>query len=130
MRGGFGAAEVGPLAARIGADDEEVGARRFALERDPDRDRHDVAGTQLDGLPALAAEPHPGAVRGDAGHLMRGAAVMVMRIDAVAPSVGPAMLREQLLACRGAIAAFGQGAAIYDERQGRVVRTTPLSAKR
>src|SRR5438445_7905286 len=103
---GLGAAEIGALAARIGTDDEEVGARRFALVRDPGRDHDDVAGAQLDGLPALAAEPDPGAARGDPEHFMRGAVVVVMRVDAVAPGIGPSMLRKPPLAGRGAAAAL------------------------
>jgi hypothetical protein len=130
MRGGFGAAQIGALAARIGADDEEVGARRFAFVRNPGRDHHDIAGAQLDGLPALAAELDPGAACGDAEHFMRRAVVMVLPVDAVAPGIGPAVLGEQPLAGRGAVAAFGQRAAIDDERQGGLFGTMPSSSKR
>jgi hypothetical protein len=50
MRTGFGAAVIGALAARIGADDQQIGARRLARVRNPGRDHDDVAGAQFDGL--------------------------------------------------------------------------------
>src|SRR5438270_12367353 len=104
MHGGLGAAQIGALAERVSADDQEVGARRFALVGDPGRDHDDIAGTQFDALPTLATKPDPGLAGGDAEHLMRGAVIVVMRVDAVAPGAGPAMLGEQPLAGRGAVA--------------------------
>ena len=75
MRTGFGAAVIGALAARIGADDQQIGARRLALVRDPGRDHDDVAGAQFDGLAVVAAEPHPRGAGGDAQYLMRRAVI-------------------------------------------------------
>ena len=60
---------------------------------------------------------------------MRCAVVMMMPVDAVAPGIGPGVLREQPLAGRGAVAALGQNAAIDHERQGWVVRHDAVIGK-
>ena len=57
MHADFGVAMIGPLALRVGADDEEIGARALAPVRDPSRDDDNIAGPQFDGLSAVAAEP-------------------------------------------------------------------------
>src|SRR5258707_799831 len=69
-----------------------------------------------------AAEPHPGVAAGDAEHLVGGAVIMMVAVDAVAPGIRPAVLGKHPLAGAGAVAARGQRLAIDDERQCRIVR--------
>src|ERR1051325_9882035 len=121
MDPGLGAAMVGALAARIGADDQQIRARALALRRAPGRDHDDITRAQLDALPAFAAEPHPRRSRRDAEHLMRRAVIVVVPVDAVPPGTGPAVPVEHALARAGAVALVLQRAAIEDERQ-RIVR--------
>ena len=117
------------LAARVGADHQEVGAGRFALVRDPGRDHHDIAGGKVDHRAARAAEPYPGIAAGYAEHLVRGAVIMVVGVDAVAPPTTPAVSRKQPLARAGPVGTFGKRRAIDDERQRRVVRHDAVIGK-
>ncbi len=112
MDAGLGAAMVGALAAWIGADDQQIGARALALMRDPGGDHDDIADLQFDSLPALPAEPHPRRSSRNAEHLMRRAVIMVMPVDAVASSAGPAVPLEHPLAGGGAVAVSLQRAAV------------------
>src|SRR5690348_16546964 len=121
MDTGLGAAMVGALAVRIGADNQQIGSRALALMRDPGRDHDDITRAQLDALPAFAAEPHPRRSRRDAEHLMRRAVIVVVPVNAVPPGAGPAVPVEHALAGAGAVALVLQRAAIEDERQ-RIVR--------
>jgi hypothetical protein len=90
--------------------------------RDPGRNHDDIAGVQLDAGAVLAAEPHARRAAGNAQHLVRGAVVMMMAVNAVAPRAGPTMGVEHVLAARGEIAVAAERAAIKHERQRWVVR--------
>src|SRR5262249_25954680 len=124
----LGAAVVGALAARIGADDEKVGACALALVRDAGRNDDDIASVQLDALPVFATEPHACGASRDAEHLMRRAVIVMMAVDAVAPRAGTAVAVEHSLAGGGAVAVLLQRAAIDDKRQ-RVVRNDTVVGK-
>src|ERR1043166_9150801 len=115
METGLSAAMVGALAARIGADDQQIRARALALMRDPGRNHDDIARAQLDALSAFAAEPHPRRSRRDAEHLMRRAVIVVVPVDAVPPGTGPAVPVEQALARAGAVALVLPCAAVAGE---------------
>jgi hypothetical protein len=93
------------------------------------RDHDDVAGGDLDGQPVLPAEPHFGRAAGDAEHLVRARMVVVLRVDAVAPGIGPAIGGKQPLASGGTVAGGGDRAAVDDNRQPRVVRNDAVIAE-
>jgi hypothetical protein len=70
---------------------------------DPGRYHDNIAGAQLDGRPALAAEANANAAGGDAEDLVSSAVIMVVREDPVAPAPGPVVRRKQRFAgCGGA----------------------------
>ena len=76
---------VGRRSGWIRADDAEIGARAVVLVRDARRDDDDVAGHQRDGGAAAAAEARRHAPLVDAQHLVRGAVVVVHRVEPVPP---------------------------------------------
>src|SRR5260370_110425 len=80
------------LADGVGAEQEEIGTGALVIVGAAGRDHDDVAGVQLYRCAVLAAEPHPNRPNRDAEHLVRGAVVMVVRVDTVAPSAAPAVV--------------------------------------
>jgi len=64
------AAHIGALPARIGADHEKVRAFPLVLVGNAGWDHHDIAGAQLNGLAALAAQSRADPTSGDAEHLV------------------------------------------------------------
>ena len=93
---------------------------------DAGRDHDDIAGAQLDRRAALAAEPHADGPGSDAEHLVRGAVIVMVRVDPVAPRRAPAVGGEQRFAVGGRIGAGFERTAVDDQRQRRVVRHVPV----
>jgi len=86
------------------------------------RDHDDITGAQLHRLPTLAAEPDPNGSSGDAERLVRGAVIVMVRVDPVDPGCAPIIAGKQCLASsRGTGTGFEHG-AIDDEGQIRVIR--------
>ncbi len=77
---------------------------------------------QFDDLALGAAEAHPREAGGHAERLVRGAVVVVMGVDAVAPCARPFVAAEERLAGRRGPGAGCDRAAIDEQRQRRVVR--------
>src|SRR5947209_7507602 len=80
-----GVAQIGALATGIGADHDEIGTGALVFVGNAGRDHDDVAGVQLYRCTALAAEPHANRSGRDPEHLVRGAVIMVVGVNPVAP---------------------------------------------
>ena len=68
---------------------------------DAGRDHDNIAGAQLDCRATLAAEPYVDGSGNDAEHLMRGAVIVVVRVDPVSPGRAPIVAGEQRFAIGG-----------------------------
>ena len=89
------AAEVAAHPVRVGADDEQVGARaRVAVAGAGGQHEH-VAAPDVEPAPVWAAEDDRGGAGDDAQHLVRGGVEVVEGEDPVHPGVKPAVAREQ-----------------------------------
>src|ERR1700750_1468396 len=82
---------------RIGADDEEVVIRRQALVTRPGGQDGDVACLQREDPSLPPSEPDATFAARDSKHLMDPGMIVNVIVDAVAPSVAPAVLFEQVL---------------------------------
>lgn len=127
LRCGFSGAAIAPCpdvgfaAAGIGADHQEIAARRQLSMADAGGDHHHVARGDLGLKPALASEARPDMTAHDAQDLVLGGVEMVVVIDAVSPGVAPAMAVEQILAAGGSVAAQRQNLPIDDKGETVVV---------
>ena len=122
VSGRLGLADIGPLAARIGADHQQVAARRLALVRDAGRDHDDIAGRADRRSARPRRRAAPGRCRGRcraprARCCDNGGA----RRCRCARNRASRCVANICLAGGGAVAAVRQRAAIDDERQ-RAVR--------
>src|ERR1700730_13683601 len=114
------------LPAGIGSDNHQIRARPLALVGNASWDHNDITGAQLNRLAALAAEPDPNGSSGDAERLVRGAVIVMMRVDPVDPGCAPVITGKQRLASsRGTGTGFKHG-AIDDQRQIRIIRHMPV----
>ena len=77
-------------------------------------DHDDVTGLQLHCPAMLAAEPNADRPDDDAEGFMRGAVVVMMRVDAVAPSAAPTVALEQSHASLSGLGAGLKYAAVDD----------------
>src|SRR6266404_6148258 len=115
-------AHIRVLANRIGANDDQIQARSLVLVRNAGGDHDDVTGLQLHCPAMLAAEPNADRPDDDAEDFMRGAVVVMMRVDAVAPSAAPTVALEQSHASLSGLGAGLKYATVDDQRQPRIVR--------
>ena len=111
----------GTYRGSAGADHEKVRAFPLILVSNAGWDHDDIAGTQLNGLAALATQSHADPTRGDAEHLVRAAVIVMMRIDPILPGAGPTIAIEQRHAARRSIASGFERAAIDDQREPGII---------
>ena len=92
----------------------------------------DVASLQREYPALVAAEAYPALAAGDAKHLMNSGVIMHVAVDAVAPSVAPAVGLEEILhhGRRVVPVARIDGATVDDERPSQVIGYEPSSLKR
>src|SRR5947199_4447113 len=83
---------------------------------------------QIDEGAAVTAKTHLSRAGDDAERFMRGAVVVVVGINAAAPTAAPAIAGEQPLTGRSRAGAALEHLPIHDERQTRVVGHEPSSS--